>query len=86
MQKRSRHYTQAGYPHTTISLLLATLLSVVISHSLILGTLPKNWKPAHVTPVFKRGRCGELLSYLSVALLSKSSEMMEFLTCGGLHD
>ncbi|CAH8641779.1 unnamed protein product [Schistosoma rodhaini] len=66
------------------ALILATPLSVMFAHSLSRGKLPEIWKLAHITPIFKGGRCIEPSSYRPVALLSIPSKIMESLIYDGI--
>ncbi|CAH8468110.1 unnamed protein product [Schistosoma intercalatum] len=66
--------------------ILATPLSVMVSHSLRRGKLPENCKLTHITPVFKEGRRSEPSSYRPVVVLSIPSKIMESLICDGLYD
>jgi hypothetical protein len=61
----------------TSALAIAPALSVIFRSSLYLGTLPKDWLQAHISPIFKKGDRSLPLNYRPVSLTSVCSKILE---------
>ena len=57
--------------------ILAEPLADLFNHSLASGTVPTEWKTAHITPKFKKGDRQLPQNYRPIALLSAISKVME---------
>ena len=56
---------------------LAPVYTILFQASLNQGTLPSDWKTAHVTPIFKKGDPKEACNYRPVSLTSISCKLLE---------
>ena len=56
---------------------LAPALTIIFQSSVNTGTLPADWKTAHVTPVFKKGEQYNPANYRPVSLTSVCCKMLE---------
>ena len=64
---------------------LAPGVAALFQKSLDTGTLPKDWKDANVTPVFKKGARHAPENYRPVSLTSVLSKVLEHIVCHKLH-
>ena len=64
---------------------LAPGVSVLFQKSLDSGELPRDWKDANVTPVFKKGDRHAAENYRPVSLTCVLSKSLEHIVCGHLH-
>lgn len=58
---------------------VATPLKIIMEKSLKEGTVPEDWKMAHVVPIYKKGAKGVAGNYRPVSLTSVPCKMMESL-------
>ena len=68
------------HPRMLIELVdhVAEPLAIIMNKTLISGTLPEDWKMAHVTPIYKnKGAHNLAINYRPVSLTSKVCKMME---------
>ena len=56
---------------------VAAPLSTVFTKSMVEGTVPDDWKSAHVTPIFKKGQKSSPTNYRPVSLTSVPGKVME---------
>ena len=54
-------------------------LSIIFNKSFNIGSLPQDWKCAHVTPIHKKGARNLVSNYRPVSLISIFSKMIESL-------
>jgi hypothetical protein len=52
-------------------------LEIIFNKSLAMGEVPREWKTAHVTPIFKKGTKGDPGNYRPVSLTSVPCKMPE---------
>ena len=64
---------------------LAPGIAALFQKSLNTGELPKDWKDANVTPVFKKGDKHLAENYRPVSLTSVISKLLEHIVCHELH-
>ena len=64
---------------------LAPGVAALFQKSLDSGMLPKDWKDANVTPVFKKGDRHAPENYRPVSLTSVLSKVLEHIVCHSLH-
>ena len=64
---------------------LAPGIAVLFQKSIDTGELPKDWKDANVTPVFKKGDKHLAENYRPVSLTSVISKLLEHIICHELH-
>ena len=65
---------------------LVTPLTILFQNSLKLGTLPKAWKEANITAIFKKGKKSRVSNYRPVSLTSVVCKLMESLVRDALVD
>ena len=56
---------------------IATPLHIIMSKSFIESTLPDDWKIAHVSPIYKKGKKNLAVNYRPVSLTSVACRLME---------
>ena len=56
---------------------IAPILTTIYRHSLISGKVPKQWKKANVTPIYKKGEHYQPSNYRPVSLTSVPCKIME---------
>ncbi len=56
---------------------LTTLFTILYRRSLSEGVVPKEWKDAHITPIFKKGNRAVSNNYRPVSLTSLACKVME---------
>ena len=56
---------------------VAAPLSCIFTKSMAQGTVPEDWKTAHVTPIFKKGQKSSTTNYRPVSLTSVPGKVME---------
>ncbi|PKU36059.1 rna-directed dna polymerase from mobile element jockey- hypothetical protein [Limosa lapponica baueri] len=61
---------------------IAGPLSIIFERSWRTGKVPKDWRKANVTPVFKKGKKEDLRNYKPVSLTSLPGKMVERLILG----
>ena len=65
---------------------LAPALTYIYQTSINLGTVPDDWKMAHVVPIFKKGDKSKASNYRPVSLTSICSKMMEHILHSTIMD
>ena len=60
---------------------LSQCLTEIFRQSLTSGKLPKDWKDAHIAPIFKKGNRHLAENYRPVSLTSICAKMMEHILC-----
>ena len=60
---------------------LAPVLTSFFSQSISTGTIPKEWKKAFITPIFKKGRTNQAVNYRPVSLTCVCSKILEHIIC-----
>ena len=60
-----------------ISSVISRPLAIIYSHSLEEGTVPLDWKKAHVTPIFKKGEKSYVGNYRPISLTCILCKIME---------
>ena len=60
---------------------IAPALTVIFRKSLETGELPKDWKTANVTPIFKKGDKHSAQNYRPVSLTSVCCKLLEHIVC-----
>ncbi|KFP56976.1 RNA-directed DNA polymerase from mobile element jockey, partial [Cathartes aura] len=56
---------------------IARPLSIIFDRSWQLGEVPKDWRKARVTPIFKKGKKNDLGNYRLVSLTSMLGKVVE---------
>ena len=57
--------------------LIVTQITAIMNQSLKQGSLPLDWKLAHITPIFKKGTKNLAINYRPVSLTSIVCKLME---------
>jgi len=65
---------------------LAEPLSLVFTQLLSVSEVPKDWKGAIITPVFKKGAAGEVSNYRPISLTCVASKLMERIISSQIFD
>ena len=65
---------------------LAEPLSLGFTQLLSVSEVPKDWKGAIITPVFKKGAAGDVSNYRPISLTCVASKLMERIISGQIFD
>lgn len=60
-------------------------LTSILQYSLNTGTVPGDWRSAHVIPVFKKGNRADPLNYRPISLTSIISKLLEHIVSHNIH-
>ena len=63
---------------------LAPALSALFERSIASGRIPKDWKLANITPIYKKGDKRVALNYRPVSLTSITCKLLEKIICRGI--
>ena len=61
----------------TLHLQLTPILQIIYEFSYMTGMVPKEWRSAYVTPIYKKGKRSDAANYRPISLTCVASKMME---------